>query len=231
MNSTVSDADYADLLPDHLNGAKGAARPLVRSKKQAARAAARREAAAQAQALEDAQTAAQEAAARVAQVANLVIAGYSLKSIGAAVGMSEAEVDRLLSEDSARYIRSQPALRVFVRNWISEKYAGLLEAVWDEATDKTHSEKLEHQDRALRILDRMARLHGAEAPVQSEVKVEAGTEAVDRMVSAIAAASGRGYDTSIFDVVPGSVVHEAHTEAEKALSVSGNRLDEDAADG
>jgi hypothetical protein len=223
VTATAED-DLADLLPDELMPSKGKARPLVRSKRQAAKIAARQQAAQEAQALEDAKTAADAAAARVAQIANLVIAGYSLAHIGASIGMSEAEVEKILSEDSARYIRSQPALRVFVRNFISEKYNGLLEAVWNEATDRTHAEKLEHQDRALRILKEMARLHGAEAPTQAEIKMEASSDAVDAMVAAISAAAGKGYDTTIFDVVPGEVVHEAHEETQRAVEVSRNRV-------
>lgn len=178
------------------------------------------------------QTAAAQSAARLAQIVNLHIAGYSLSQIGAAIGATADEVDRLLQADAARYVRSQPALRVYVRNWVSERYTRLLEAVWDEATDKTHREKLENQDRALRILDRMTKLHGAEAPVQSEVKVEAAPEAVEKLVQALAAGQGLGYDTSIFDVVDAEVVHDAHDEAVTALdaaseAVSGNQEGDD----
>lgn len=158
---------------------------------------------------EKAQTAAQADAARLAQVANLLIAGHSLTSIGAAIGASAEEVDQMLQRDMSRYVRNQPALRVFVRNYLSSKYTAMLDAVWDEATDKMHREKLEHQDRALRILKEMGKLHGAEAPTQSEVKVDAAPETVDALVARIAAAQGMGYDTSIFDVVPGTVVHQA----------------------
>lgn len=165
-------------------------------------------------------------AVRLAQIVNLHIAGFSLAEIGESIGASADEVDRLLAADAQRYVRSQPALRVYVRNWISERYTGLLEAVWDEAVDKTHREKLENQDRALRILKEMSRLHGAEAPVQTEVKVEAAPEAVEKLVAALAASQGLGYDASIFDVVPGETVHEAHEQAVGELEVSGNAVGE-----
>lgn len=181
------------------------------------------------------QTQAAQSAVRLAQIVNLHIAGYSLGQIGASIGATADEVDRLLAADAQRYVRSQPALRVYVRNWVSERYTKLLEAVWDEATDKTHREKLENQDRALRILDRMTRLHGAEAPVQTEVKIDAAPEAVERLVNALAAGQGLGYDTSIFDsvndIVDAEVVHDAVEQSHAALeaaseAVSGNAVAE-----
>src|SRR5690606_7006872 len=100
------------------------------------------------------------AAARLAQIVNLHIAGMSLSQIGAAVGATADEVDRMLQRDAARYVRSQPALRVYVRNWISEKYMKMIEADWTAASDEHHREKLENQDRVDRFLRSMAKLHG-----------------------------------------------------------------------
>jgi hypothetical protein len=170
------------------------------------------------------QTPAQASAARLAQIVNLHIAGMSLSDIGAAIGASADEVDRMLASDAQRYVRSQPALRTYVRNYISGKYTTLLEAVWDDASNKNARNKLEAQDRALRILDKMAKLHGAEAPSQAEVKVEAAPEAVEALVAALSAQQGFGYDASIFDVVDGEVVHEAVGESAAALEVSGNAV-------
>lgn len=172
------------------------------------------------------QTQAQASAARLAQIVNLHISGMSLAAIGATIGASADEVDRMLAQDAQRYVRSQPALRVYVRNFISEKYSALLDAVWEKATDKTSPVKLEHQDRALRILDKMARLHGAEAPAQAEVKIESTPEAVDKLVRALSQAQGFGYDVGIFDaeVVDGEVlsntVHEAVEQSAAALDKS-----------
>jgi len=219
--SAQADEDLSELMTDELAEApKPVARPLVRSAKQ--KAAAQR--AAQKRELALAQTAAQQQAARLAQIVNLHIAGFSLTAIGAQIGATADEVDRMLSTDAARYVKTQPALRVYVRNFISEKYSGLLEAVWDEATDKKHPEKLENQDRALRILKEMARLHGAEAPTQAEVKVESAPENVEKMVAVLAAAQGAAYDATIFDTVPGEVVHGMTTQAHDATVVSGNRI-------
>lgn len=210
-----------DLLPDDLRDKPGA-KPLVRTKKQA-RAAEKR---AEAQRLK-------AGAVRLAQIVNLHIAGHSLADIGAAVGASAEEIDRLLQNDVQRYVRSQPALRVYVRNYISEKYTGMLDATYPIATDPGHEKFLEAQDRAIKILDKIAKLHGAEAPTQTEVKVEAAPEAVDNMVKILAAQAGQGYDVSVFDTVPGSVVHAAHEDDVRALAassdaVSGNRVaDED----
>jgi arginine/lysine/ornithine decarboxylase len=204
-----------DLLPDDLRPEpKGAAVPLKRTKKQAARAL---------KSARDAEI--QSSAARLAQIVNLHIGGYSLAQIGATIGASAEEVDRLLSQDTARYIRSQPALRTYVRNWVSERYMKMIEADYDKAIDPAANDRLENQDRVMRMLDRMAKLHGAEAPTQSEVKVEAGTETVDNLVARIAASQGMGYDTAIFDTVPGEVVHQASADAAEATRVSGNQLE------
>lgn len=220
--TTMEDTDLTDLLPDDL--AKGRAKPLTRSPKARRRLEAARAKASE-QALESAR------AARLAQIVNLHISGMSLSQIGASIGASAEEVDRMLAADAGRYVRSQPALRVYVRNWISDRYSSMLAAVWDEATDQNHPRKLDNQDRALRILDRMTRLHGAEAPVQTEVTVDAAPEAVERLVAALASGKGLGYDTSVFDVVDADVVDEAVEQSHAALEaasemVSGNE-DED----
>lgn len=80
---------------------------------------------------------------------------------------------------------------------------------------------------AVRVLKEMGRLHGAEAPTQSEVKIEAAPEAVEKVVAALAAGSGLGYDMNIFDTVPGTVVHEAVEQSAAALEVSRNSVEED----
>lgn len=165
-------------------------------------------------------------AQRLAQIVNLMIAGYSLTDIGNQIGATADEVDRLLQRDMSRYVRSQPALRVYVRNYLSSRYTELLDSVYDQATDRNGPNQLEYYDRALRTLKEMGDLHGAKAPVQTEVKVDAAPEAVEKMVQAISQAQGVGYDDSIFDVVDAEVVHDAVDEARDALEVSGNALAE-----
>lgn len=170
---------------------------------------------------------ASRSAVRLAQVVNLHIAGMSLAEIGDAIGASADEVDRMIATDAARYVRSQPQLRTYVRNWVSERYLTLLDAVWDDATAPSIPEgpdaprssgkvsamgfdkKLASQDRAIRILDSMRKLHGADAPVQAEVKVEAAPEAVEALVNTLASVQGYAYDDTVFDMVEADVVHEA----------------------
>jgi multidrug efflux pump subunit AcrA (membrane-fusion protein) len=225
--STAVDEELADLLPDHLSAPepKGKAVALVRTPSQQARLAKKQaERAAEAD-LAQAQSAAQATAARLAQIVNLHIAGYSLAQIGASIGASADEVDRLLQNDAARYIRNQPALRTYIRNWVSERYMKMIEADYPMATDPTHRDKLENQDRVMRMLDRMAKLHGAEAPTQTEVKVEAAPEAVEKLVNALAAGQGLGYNMDIFDV-PESDIHEAVEQTHDAVVVSGNAVEQ-----
>lgn len=219
------DDELEDLLPDDLQPVtKGRAVPVRRTKKQIADAHAR----AEKQALEAAENA---SAVQLAQIINLHIAGLSLADIGVRIGATADEVDRLLARDAQRYVRNQPALRVYVRNYVSEKYSTLLESVWEGAKDPNDKFQLEKQDRAVRILDRMTKLHGAEAPTQSEVTVDAAPETVERMVAALAAKAGQGYDMDVFDsddddiedavLVDPQAIHEAASEA---LEVSGNRV-------
>lgn len=200
--------------------------PVVRSEaaREAARKAAERKA--EADALEAATSAAKAHAAQLAQMVNLRIAGYSFPQIALALGCTEDEIERRFTTETARFVRTQPALRTFVRDWISHKYTELLDAVYDEATDKAHPLKLENQDRALRILKEMGNLHGAAAPAQTEVKIETAPEGVERLVAALASAQGMGYDPTVFDVVPGSVVHEAVASSAHALEVSRNGVEE-----
>lgn len=157
-------------------------------------------------------------AQRLAQIVNLIIAGHSMADIAAATGSTVDEVETMLTNDVSRYVRTQPALRVFVRNWVSAKYTGLLNAVYDQAVDKTNGKQLEYHTAAVRVLERMADLHGAKMPTQSEVKVEAAPEAVEKMVEALARAQGVGYDANIFDVVDAEVVEDAVEESEAALA-------------
>jgi hypothetical protein len=166
-----------------------------------------------------------EEAARLAQVVNLHIAGFSLADIGAAIGSTAEEVDRMLANDTARYVRSQPALRTYVRNYISGKYTKLLEAVWETASDKDApaEQKLAHQDRAVRILERMARLHGADAPTQTEVTLDVVPENVDKMVRLLSQAQGIAYDTEIFDA---EVVEDLSETAQLALESSAQALEQ-----
>lgn len=226
---STQEFDDDDLLPDDLAPqapqAKKGGVPMVRSGKQiaAARRAAER---AEAERLAaEAKTAADDHNKRLAQIVNLYIGGYSLSQIGGAIGATEAEVDRMLNHETARFVKNQPALRVFVRNFISEKYLGLLEAVHDQAVDTGHPKQLEYVAAANKVLAQMGRLHGAEAPTQAEVKVESAPEAVEAVVRAIAAAQGRGYDTDIFDLDEDDI-HEAHVSASEATVVSGNAVGE-----
>ena len=170
-------------------------------------------------------------AARLAQIVNLMIAGMSLADIGASIGASAEEVDRLLQRDAARYVRNQPQLRVYVRNWISERYTKMLDADWDQATDPNGKDKLEHQDRVFRILDGMRKLHGADAPTQTEVTVDAAPEAVEKLVQALSEQSGLGFDTSIFDVVDAEVVHDSAQEAPARTLEAGQSMERHVAEG
>lgn len=213
MSAQTDETDIADLLPDDL-APKGKAAPLVRTP--AVRA---KQTAAQKKAQEQATLQAQ--AVRLAQIVNLHIGGYSITQIAASIGATPEEVERLLAQDMARYVRTQPALRTYVRNWVSERYMKMIEVNWTEASDPNAKGRLENQDRVVRILDRMAKLHGAEAPVQSEVKVDAAPEAVERLVQALAAGQGLDYDADIFDV--------DETDIHEAVVVSGNAVMESSA--
>lgn len=216
--------DLSDLLPDELKP-KGKAAPVVRTKKQEARLAERAAAKQAEDDLREQQSVAKARAAQLAQIVNLHIAGHSLADIGASIGATADEVDRMLAQDTQRYVRSQPALRQYVRQFVSGKYTSLLDTVWDRATDEHHEDNLDAQDRALRILDRMARLHGAEAPVQKEVHIDAAPAAVEHLVNVLAQHQGLGYDDSIFDVVDAELVEDAARESPAALEAAAADVD------
>lgn len=186
------------------------------------RAVAEQKAEAQRQQLEKAN------AVQLAQIVNLHLAGYSLAEIGLTIGATEREVDRMLTKDTARYIKNQPALRTYVRNFISSQYMDLLAPVLPKAKDPSDPLFLESQDRALRTLDRMAKLHGAEAPVQKEITIESAPEAVEKLVAALADRSGLGYDESIFDedVMDAELVDDAVAESHAALEAASAAVEE-----
>lgn len=193
--------------------AKPRAVPLVRTTKQVEVSEKAAEAARVKAEADAAELAVRQASMRTAQIANLLIGGHTFESIGAATGASAKEVEDMLNADSTRYIRSQPALRQWVRRWASGKYSELLGSVWDQAVNPNHREQLAYQDRARPLVERITKLHGAEAPTQAEVKIEQAPESVQRIVDAIAASQGMGYDVDIFDtpdVVDGVLVDETH---------------------
>lgn len=222
-----------DLFTDDLkprSAPKKGAVPMKRTAKQIAAAEKRAREKAEADALAVQRNAATARAAMLAQIVNLHIAGHSLEAIGASIGASADEVDRMLANETQRYVKTQPALRTYVRNFVSGKYSDLLDAVWDQAVDKSHKQQLEYVDRAQRIIAQMGRLHGAEAPTQTEMKIEAAPEAVERLVAQLAAGQGLAYDDDIFDaeVVEEmtEAVHALPAAAAEALEVSGNLVEE-----
>lgn len=224
--------DDLDDLPDDLDeeleqitAPKKGAKPLTRTPKQRAAAEAAEEKAAAEVELAAATSAAAQQAAVLAQIVNLHIAGHSLSAIGAAIGATADEVDRMLSTETQRYVRNQPALRTYVRNFISSKYSEMLESVFPQATDPSRKDQLEYFDRAQRVLAQMGRLHGAEAPTQTEVKVEAKPESVEKMVAALASGQGLGYDPDVFDLDEDDV-HEIVESSHVAEQVSGNAVEQ-----
>lgn len=212
---------------------KGNAVPVRRTAAQAAAIAKRAAEKAREDDLAEQVSAADEAAARSAQIANLLIGGHTMASIAAATGQSEDELEQMLAADSARFIRSQKSLRVWTRRYISERYSRMLEANIDAATDKMHPARLENQDRVLRILAGLERLHGAAAPTQTEVSVEAAPEAIERMVALLAAEQGKGYDPDIFTLSDDDVTevrevaHAAPANALAALEAAADATEQD----
>lgn len=209
MSDDADDTDLDDLLdemtappPTKKRGA--VAVPLTRGQKAAQT---RAKAKAEAERLSKAES------QRLAQIVNLTLAGFSYADIGAQIGATADEVEQMITRDSARYVRTQSALRQYVKAFVSEKYMGLLDAHYDQATDKSHTHQLEHSAQSLRILKEMTNLYGAAAPTQTEVKVEAAPETVQKMVDALAAGEGLAFDTSVFDTVPGEVIREAVVES------------------
>lgn len=173
-----------------------------------------------------AQTADVVAAQRAAQVANLLIAGYSYEEIGASIGATAQEVEKMLTGDVARYIRTQPALRQWTRRWLSGKMTGLLEAVYDQAVDPTHRDQLAYHDRARATLKDLAKLHGAEAPTQVEVEMPNVTDAVQQVLDKVAASQGLAYDVDVFDLDPEDITEMTEHEA-KALEAAEQEVDDD----
>lgn len=173
-----------------------------------------------------AQTADVVAAQRAAQVANLLIAGYSYEEIGASIGATAQEVEKMLTGDVARYIRTQPALRQWTRRWLSGKMTGLLEAVYDQAVDPTHRDQLAYHDRARATLKDLAKLHGAEAPTQVEVEMPNVTDAVQQVLDKVAASQGLAYDVDVFDLDPEDITEMTEHEA-KALEAATQEVDDD----
>lgn len=222
--------DLDDLLPDDLlpgGQNKKSAQPMKKTKKQIAAAAARAEADRLGAEAAAAETRAKAAASRLAQVVNLVIAGHSFDEIGASIGASADEVEKMLNTDVDRFVRSQSSLRVWVRKFISDKYLGLLDSVYDQAKDDTNKDQLEYQVAAVRVLERLGKLHGAEMPTQAELKVEARPEAVEKLVAQLASGAGLGYDVSVFDTIPGEVVHDAAQASPAALSAAERDVESD----
>lgn len=205
---------------------KGKAVALKRTKKQAAAA----KKAAERQEAEDLRQADVAAAQQLAQMVNLKIAGHSFASIGAAIGKTADEVEQMFEREAGRYIRTQPALRAYARNMISEKTMGLLEATYDQAVDTKRPDQLEYVASAQKTLRDLARLHGADAPTQSEVTVAASDETVEALVNSLAQGKGLSYDMDVFDLDPEDV-EEMVEQSHAALEASEATLDQDTSGG
>lgn len=235
-DDTEPDALLDEITPPKNTGVSGKSKKGAVAKKRSKKSIAAAAKAAERQAAEDLRNAEKAEAQRLAQIVNLKISGHSFADIGAQIGMSGDEVEQMLVRDAGKYVRTQSALRAYVRDWIGEKYTGLLDAVYTEATDRNHPEKLENSAQALRILDKMSRLYGADAPTQSEVKVEASPESVEQLVAALAAGKGIGYDTDVFDadIVEAEIVEDdeppvdrLHQQALTALENASREVEEE----
>lgn len=194
---------------------KGKAQALKRTARQQAVT----KKAAAAQAAQDLREEDKAAAQQLAQMVNLVIAGHSLAAIGASIGKSADEVEQMLVRESGRYIRTQPALRAYARSLISEKTAGLLEATYDQAIDTKRPDQLDYVASVQKTLRDLARLHGADAPTQTEVTVGASDETVEALVATLAQGKGLAYNDDVFDLDPDDVeeiVEASHREVEAA---------------
>lgn len=184
------------------------------------------------QARENLMNAEQAAAQRLAQVVNLKIAGHSFAAIGKAIGCTADEVETMLQRDAGAFVRTQPALRGYVRNFISEKMSGLLDATYSQAINKNRPDQLDYVASVQRTLKGMADLYGANAPTQSEVTVDAAPEAVERLVQKFANQRGVGYDLDVFDLDDDDVeeiaeiVEEAHTQVQAALESSSEAVEQ-----
>lgn len=173
-----------------------------------------------------------KATLRVAQMANLHMAGMSLEEIGNALGATVEEVEQMLNSDMNRVIRNQPQLRQWARKWLSGKYTQLLDVNWKDATDVESKVRFEAQDRALRTLDSLRKLHGADAPTQTEVVVDAAPEAIDAIVNALAKQEGLAYqDPTVFDVIDVEQVHEAAEQTAVAELEAAEIIDMEAENG
>jgi hypothetical protein len=211
-----------------VSGNRPKPKALARTPAQAAAAAKRAEDQRKANDLAEAKKKADQKAQMLAQIVNLQIGGYSLEQIGAAIGATADEVDRMINEETARYVRNQPSLRRWVRDYVSGKYKEIIDTDWKIATDAKHPEHLDHQNVAIKALERLARLHGAEAPTQSEVKVEATPETIDAVVARLAASQGQGYDADVFDVevLDEQQVHESATQALAQIESSAHEVEQ-----
>lgn len=208
-----------DTVTDTVTDSKKGAVPMKRTKKQKAAA----EKAAERKAAQDLRESDKAAAQQLAQIVNLNIAGHSFAAIGAEIGMSGDEVEALVQRGAAQFVRTTPALRTFVRNFVSEKMTGLLDATYLQAIDTSRADQLDYVASVQKTLRDLSRLHGADAPTQSEVKVEASPEAVEQLVMSLAKNRGLAYDDDVFDA---EIVEDLVDDSQRELEVSRNAVEE-----
>lgn len=148
-----------------------------------------------------------DTATRAAAAVSMKIAGASYSDIARTLGYSSAfharsAVERVLAE-SADDEDDKARMKVL----ISRRLDRLLKSVMPRAVDPKDPEHLAYNARALAIVDRQARLHGADAPATAVV-VTPDAQRVEQYVATVLALARAGDAAQEQDIIEAELDEE-----------------------
>lgn len=144
----------------------------------------------------------------------LSIAGASWDEIATVVGYPTARQAKVAVERALEKELHTESSQKFLRALYGKRLDRLLRAVWGKAIDTEHPDQFVAVAEARRIIDRQARLTGADAPTEYVVTTPAQAE-LERWVSEVLKHKAPELEEAdIFDVVEGEVVDEFTSEPE-----------------
>lgn len=101
-----------------------------------------------------------------------------------------------------------PEGREFLKRLADERYNRLLRAVWTQSIDPDHPDQLAYFDRSVKVIERLNKLHGLDAPTEYVVSTPSQAELESWVAQMTAASTPEVEQADIFggEVVAGEVV-------------------------
>lgn len=135
--------------------------------------------------------------------------GATWDEIAEVLGFPTGHHCQLATEKALQKALDNPEGRAFMRKLAGDRLDRLLRSVWKDSINEGSPTHLASMDRALKIIDRQAKLHGLDAPTEYVVSTPTAAE-IERWVSEVSGAGTKQIEEAdIFGVIEGKVVPDA----------------------